>query len=125
MEDFQKTMVKSLIAVAWADGRVDSSEAEVVEALLDAFEANADEKNELKAYASTPRTLDDIPFAGLEPADRDALLQHAVLVTFIDGQQTEDERKLVLDLASRLGFAPDRQQLLIEMATDRARRFLD
>jgi tellurite resistance protein len=125
VQDFQKTMVKSLIAVAWADGRVDGSEAEVVDALCDAFEANAEEKAELKTYASTKRTLDDIPFETLEASDKDALLQHAVLVTFIDGEQTEDERKLVEELASRLGLAPDRRKTLIEMATDRAKRFLD
>jgi tellurite resistance protein len=124
MQDFQKTMVRSLVAVAWADGRVDGSEAEVVEALLDAFEANDAEKTEIKAYAATKRTLDDIPFAALEPADRDALLQHAVLLTFIDGVQTPDELRLVEELGSRLGLAPDRRQMLIEMATDRAKRFL-
>src|SRR3990172_8001346 len=110
MQDFQKTMVKSLIAVAWADGRVDGSEAEVVDALLDAFEANTEEKKELEAYAATKRTLDDIPFAALEPADRDALLQHAVLVTFIDGEQTDEERRLVDELGSRLGLAADRRK---------------
>ena len=125
MEDSQKMMVKSLIAVAWADGRVDGSEAEVVQALLDAFEATPDEKKELETYAATKRSLDDIPLTELDASDRDALLQHAVLVTFIDGEQTEDEKKLVDDLASRLGLAPDRRKLLIEMATDRAKRFLD
>ncbi len=124
MQDFQKTMVKSLVAVAWADGRLDGSETEVVEALLDAFEASDAEKAELKAYAATKRTLDDIPFSELEPSDRDALLQHAILLTFIDGVQTPDELKLVEELGSRLGLDKDRRQMLIEMATDRAKRFL-
>ena len=33
MEDYQEAMVKSLVAVAWADGRVADEEKEVIEAL--------------------------------------------------------------------------------------------
>lgn len=46
MEDHQEAMVKSLVAVAWADGRMDDEEAEVIEALLSAFEIKGDTHRE-------------------------------------------------------------------------------
>ena len=41
MQDYQEAMVKSLVAIAWADGRVDAGESEVIEALISAFELAA------------------------------------------------------------------------------------
>lgn len=124
MQDFQKTMVKSLVAVAWADGRVESEESEVIEALLSAYEASEDEAKDLREYAKTRRTLDDLPLDSLAPSDRDALLQHAVIITFIDGKQDEKETAFLVDLATRLGFDASRRDALLEQATARAKRLL-
>ena len=33
-------LLKLLVALAWADGRVDEEEMEIVEAMLDSFEAS-------------------------------------------------------------------------------------
>ncbi|MBI2893945.1 MAG: DUF533 domain-containing protein [Deltaproteobacteria bacterium] len=124
MQDFQKTMVKSLVAVAWADGRVESEESEVIEAILSAYEATAEDARDLREYAKTRRTLDDLQLDALAPSDRDALLQHAVIITFIDGKQDEKEKAFLTDLATRLGFDAARRDALLEQAAARAKRLL-
>ena len=58
-------ILKGLIAVAWADGRVSGEEAEVIDALLEAFHAAPSEALEVRAFAKTPRTLSDIPIHDL------------------------------------------------------------
>lgn len=124
MQDYQKTMVKSLVAVAWADGKMQSEETEVIEAVLSAFEASEAEAAEIRDYAKTPKTLEDVPITELSESDRDALLQHAVIITFIDGAQEDTERSFLVDLANRLGMPADRRDALLSQATARARRLL-
>jgi len=124
MQDYQKTMVKSLVAVAWADGKMRSEETEVIEAVLSAFEASEAEAAEIRDYARTPKTLDDVPITDLSESDRDALLQHAVIITFIDGSQEDSEKTFLVDLANRLGMPADRRDALLSQATARARRLL-
>jgi tellurite resistance protein len=124
MLDYQKTMVKSLVAVAWADGKLQSEESEVIDAVLSAFEASATDAAEIREYARTPKTLEDVPISDLSESDRDALLQHAVIITFIDGQQDEKERTFLIDLANRLGMPEDRRDALLSQATARAKRLL-
>ena len=68
MSPSEKNIVKSLIAVAWADGRMEASETRVIEGLLSGFDATPDEEKELLEYARTRRTLeDDIPLDELRP----------------------------------------------------------
>ena len=43
----EKNIVKSLIAVAWADGRIEESETSVVEGMLAGFDATEAEEAEL------------------------------------------------------------------------------
>ena len=70
----EKNIVKSLIAVAWADGRMESSETSVIEGLLSGFDATPEEEHELLAYARTRRTLeDDVPLGDLSQDDRELL----------------------------------------------------
>ncbi|HEU4533438.1 MAG TPA: hypothetical protein VFS00_04945, partial [Polyangiaceae bacterium] len=54
-------IVKSLVAVAWADGRVTTDEHDVINALLQAYNASPAETDLVRDYAAEPRSLDDIP----------------------------------------------------------------
>jgi len=125
MEDHQEAMVKSLVAVAWADGRMDDEESEVIEALLSAFEIKGEDADTVREYAKTPRSLDDVPLTDLSAHDRRLLLQHAVIVTYIDGKQTDDEVKILGELVSKLKIPDDEAKALLETAGSRARRLLD
>ena len=95
MQDYQEAMVKSLVAVAWADGRVDDEESEVIEALLAAFEIAGADAEAIREYAKTERKLEEIPLTELSASDRRQLLQHAVILSYIDGEQSEKEREVL------------------------------
>ncbi len=118
-------ILKSLCAVAWADGRVAEDEVEVIEALLQAFGANDSETQLIRDYVAEPKTLDDIPLTDMDGDDRRVLLQHAVFLTFIDGHQDDKEKALLETLAERLRISSEERTQLFDLAADRARRFLN
>ena len=110
----EKNIVKSLIAVAWADGQMEASEARVVEGMLVGFDATPAEEKELLEYAKTPRSLDkDIPLDGLETEDREILLSNAALLSLADGTQTADEAKVLSQLVKVLNLGADESQKII------------
>jgi tellurite resistance protein len=125
MHEQDIAIVKSLVSVAWADGKVTFEETEVLEALLQAFEANSQEANEIREYAKQKRSIDDIPLTELSAEDRRALLQHAVLLTFIDGEQAPEEKKMLEELCTKLRIPAEEAPNLIAAAEGRAKRFLD
>jgi tellurite resistance protein len=125
MHDQNMAILKSLVSVAWADGEFADKEREMVEALLSAFEADEGQAKEIRAYAAEKKSLDDIPFDELTADDCRVLLQHAVLLTYVDGTQHESEKKLIHDLCARLGFPEAQAKDLISYADARAKRFLN
>jgi tellurite resistance protein len=124
MEDNQEAMLKSLVAVAWADGRVENEESEVIEALLSSFDIAGDDAQRIREFAKTPRTLDDVPITDLSASDRRVLLQHAVILTYIDGQQSDKEKQLLQELVAKLRIPEDEAQHILAAADERARRLV-
>lgn len=118
-------IVKSLVSVAWADGTYADAEREMVEALIAAFEASEDQAKEIRAYAETKKSVDDIPVEDLSEDDCRVLLQHAVLLSYVDGVQHESEKQLIESLAKKLGIPDDEAKALIGLAETRAKRFLN
>jgi tellurite resistance protein len=125
MHEEDKAILKSLVSVAWADGRVTSEETDIIEAILQAFEASPEDAAEMRAYAKTRRTLADIPLTDLSADDRRLLVQHAVLLTFIDGAQSAEEKTLLAQLCEKLRIPPAEATSLLSAAESRAKRFLD
>ena len=125
MHEETKAILKSLIPVAWADGKFAEQEKEVIDALLEAFGASAEEAEELRSYAATPRTVDDIPITDLSYDDRRVLLQHAVFLSYADGDPSEPERVLIEKMVEKLRIPADEAQALSEAASDRAKRYLN
>ena len=125
MHEQNMAIVKSLVSVAWADGVFATEEKEMVEALIAAFEATDEEAKQIRAYAAEKRTLDDIPVTELSTDDRRVLLQHAVLLTYVDGVQAESEKDFVEALCQKLRIPDDEARTLVDAAATRARRFLD
>ncbi len=115
MEAHQEAILKSLVAVAWADGRVQNQESELIDAFLASFEVSDDDSAVIREFAREKKTLDDIQTESLGDSDRRLLLQHAVLVTYIDGEQTDQERALLDDLAKRLEIPPAEATSLLEV----------
>ena len=125
MHEEDRAMLKSLIAVAWADGRFAAEEKEMLEALISAFNASDLEADEIRKYATTPRSIDDVPVTDLSADDRRTLLNHAVVLTFIDGEQSEQEKDLLVRLADRLRIGDSESKRIIESAETRAKRLLE
>jgi uncharacterized tellurite resistance protein B-like protein len=124
MHEQNLAIVKALVSVAWADGRVAREELEVIDALLDAFQASPSEAHEVRSYAREPRSLDDIPVTELSYDDRRLLLQHAVLLTFIDGEQHEKELSILNELCERLRIPELEAKGLLAAASERAKDLL-
>lgn len=125
MQEHQEAMLKSLVAVAWADGRMEGEEHEVIEALLSAFEVMGEDADKIRDFAKTPRTLADVPLTDLGADDRRVLLQHAIILTFIDGHQSDEEKKLIADLVVQLRLPAEEAKELLEAAEIRAKRLLE
>jgi len=124
MEDYQEAMLKSLVAVAWADGRVEAEEQEVIEALLSAFEVGGKDADSIREYAKTPRAIADVPVSDLSAADRRALLQHAVILTYIDAHQSDDEKRVLQELVKQVRVPEDEAKTILAAAEDRAKRLI-
>jgi uncharacterized tellurite resistance protein B-like protein len=125
MHDENMAIVKSLVSVAWADGVYADEEREMVEALIAAFDANADEAKHIREYAADKKTIDDVPVSDLSADDRRVLVQHAVLLTFVDGHQDETEKAFIGTLCDTLRIPGEEAKSLVEAAEARAKRFLN
>lgn len=115
-------MLQSLVVVAWADQKLHARESEVIDSLIAAFELTEDEGVAIREYAKTPRTLDDVPLTELSAHDRRLLLQHAVLLSYVDGQPDPAELRLIDQLIERLRIPVGEAAPLLAVAHARARR---
>jgi tellurite resistance protein len=120
MTPSERNIVKSLIAVAWADGKLEAPESGVIEGMLSGFDASPEEEKELLEYGSTRRGLDDIPLAELGKDDRELLLANAALLTHADGDQSDSERLTLEALVKLLGFGAEEARSIIDSADDGA-----
>ena len=125
MHDQDIAIVKALVPVAWADGVFADPERETLEALLDAYDATDDEKAQLREYAKERKTIDDINLQDLSADDRRVLLQHAVLLSFADGDQSSEEITFLDLLAAKLKIPADEAKAMMAAAAERAKKFLN
>lgn len=125
MRENHEAILKSLVALAWADGHLAEEESEVIEAMLSTFRISGAEADMVREYAKSPRSLDDVPIADLSPADRRTLLQHAVVLSYIDGKQDDEERATLDELVKRLEVPVEEAAEVMKAADARARNLLD
>jgi DnaJ-domain-containing protein 1 len=125
MHDQDIAIVKALVPIAWADGVFAQQEREMLDALLDAYRASDDERKQINDYAKEKKSLDDISVQDLSADDRRVLLQHAVLLTFADGDQSPDELALLGKLAEKLRIVPDEAKKLLDAGAERAKKYLN
>lgn len=124
MTDGEKNVLRALVAVAWADGRLEDGESGVIEGLLCGFDATDEEEAEILEYAKVRRTLDkDIPLDLLTQEDRELLLSNAALLTHADGRQSPPEKHILKRLIGMLGFTPEEGQRILQSAGDGALNF--
>jgi tellurite resistance protein len=114
-------ILKGLVCVAWADGKVQESERALLDALLQSFAATPSEVHEVKQFAESKRTLADVPIHDLSYDDRRVLLTQAVLLSFVDGEQHEQERKLIDELCRVLRIPTIEADGIVGAAEQQAR----
>lgn len=117
-------ILKGLVTVAWADGRMAGEEKEVLEALLQAFEATPSEAHEVRLFAREPKKLSDVPLHDLSADARRLLLQHAVLLSFVDGAQDQKEKQIIDELCEVLRIPSIESRGLVAAAEERAKSLL-
>lgn len=125
MHEQDKAIVQGLVSVAWADGNFDAREKEMLDALLEAFGATDDEAKELRDYAKAQRSLEDIPLTELSYGDRRNLFNHAVALSWIDGDQAETEVTFLAELRERLNITEEEAKDISAVATARAKALLE
>ncbi len=122
MTPSEMKIVRSLIVVAWADGKLESQERGVVEGLLCGLGASAAEERELLHYAAQRRTIeDDVPLLELSPSERELLLANAALITHVDGTQSPAERDVLERLVRVLGFSSAEARRILAEVRESAR----
>jgi tellurite resistance protein len=82
------------------------------------------EAHELRRFAQTPRSLADVPIQELGFAARRQLLQHAVLLSYVDGKQDEKEKALLDQLVLALEIPPLEARDLMRDSEERAKALL-
>lgn len=118
-------IVKGLVSVAWADGKIAAEENEIIQSVLDAYSATPTERREVALFAQRPRTLADVPIHDLSNDDRRVLLQHAVLLSFVDGEQDTNEKALIDELCEVLRIPAVEARGIVRAAEDRAKSMLN
>jgi uncharacterized tellurite resistance protein B-like protein len=122
MTPVEKTIVKSLVAVAWADGSLAEPESGMIDSLLWAFGASDEDETEIREFAKKKRTIKgDIVAKALDQPGRELLLSHAALLTHADGKQTPAEAKLLKTLAEHLEFSEEDTKRIVDTAKTRAK----
>ncbi len=121
MHEQNLAIVKGLVCVAWADGKLANEETELIESLLTAFRATPSEAHEVRLFAREPRTLEDVPLTDLAAEDRRVLLHYAVLISFVDKEQSSSEKEFLDRLAARLRLPPEEAGRIIAAAEAQAK----
>jgi uncharacterized membrane protein YebE (DUF533 family) len=124
MHEQDLAILKSLVVVAWVDGRIAEEEREHIEALINAFGASDVEAEVIRDFAKTPKTLADLPVSDLSRDDRRMLLNHAVVLTYIDGEQAEQEKQMIDSLRANLRIPDDEANRIVSAAEARVKRLL-
>jgi tellurite resistance protein len=121
MTPSEKNIVRSLVAVAWADGKLESGESSVIEGLLTGFDATEAEEQEILEYARVRRSLEkDIPLSELSRDDRELLLANAALLTMADGVKSDSESAVLEQLITVLGFSREEADEILSSSEDGA-----
>jgi tellurite resistance protein len=124
VKDYQDAMLRSLVAIAWADGHFADEEGEIIEALISTFELGEADAAKVREYATTKRSLADVPVTELSEDDRRLLLQHAVILSYIDGGQSEEELDVIDELTDLLHIPEKEADDIIAAANTRAKKLM-
>lgn len=105
-----------LIAMAWADGRLDDREREGVRGAAEILNLPKAFRERLDKFLERPAVLDQLLFEPLSAREKAFAFVAAAWMATVDLVVHPKEQSLLDDLARALGFAPDRQAELARLA---------
>ena len=113
--DIGRDTVLALVAVAWADGKVDPAEAAGIRGAAQQLHLGADDMKVVEAALSREFGMDEVETLRMNRLTRLFTFAAAIWIATVDGAITAVEEKFLATLGDRLGLS--------QLARDRARGF--
>ncbi len=110
--------LRLLIAMAWADGRLDDKEKAGVRGAADVLNLSKEFRDKLNDAMTKALPLDEILFEGLTSRDKSFAYVAAVWMMSADDEVDDKEKAMVERLASDFGFSPETRKDLEAIAKD-------
>lgn len=107
MTDQDFTLLKTLVALAWADGSLAEGELEWIEKVMDQLQVPADQRQEMLKGAPPLPSENELQQALPEGEDRETFLRFLLSVSLEDGETSVEELHLLKDLSHKLGVSGD------------------
>lgn len=114
-----------LVAMAWADGKLDDSEKEGVRGAARVLNLPKELRDELDKLLEKPTPFDELLLEKLGPKDRAFAFVAAAWMAGADSDVAEKEKGLLDKLADRLGFSHEKRDELTGFARDLAPKAAD
>ena len=105
-----------LIAVAWADGRLDDKERDGVRGAADALNLNKTLRDRLEQLIEKPAKVSELSLEALSPRDRAFAYVASAWMAHADGVLDPQEQALLDELGEALAFDAKRQTELMAIA---------
>lgn len=104
MQEHHAAILKSLIAVAWADKTISKVEHDMIEGLIAGFGLTEKDAGLVREYARIPRGLDEIPLSALSREDRQLLYYYVSLLAQVDERLMVEEMRVLVAIEGKLGL---------------------
>lgn len=99
------TLLRTLVALAWADGSLASGELEWIDKVMDQLQVPPEQRQKLLSGHLPLPTEGELVEALPEGEDREIFLRFLLSVSLEDGETSLDELNLLRDLGKKLGVS--------------------
>jgi uncharacterized membrane protein YebE (DUF533 family) len=107
MTEQDYTLLRTLVALAWADGSLAAGELEWIEKVMEQLQVPGDQRQQLLDSPPPLPSESELQEALPEGEDRETFLRFLLSVSLEDGETTLDELNLLRDLSLKLGVSGD------------------
>lgn len=110
MSDAKKNVYLALAAVGWADGNLDTDEADAIAKLALEDGLDLEEVGALERKIHEPIAITSVDLSGLPPKDRCFVYAVAAWLATLDGELAAEENATLDAIAKQLGLDAERTQ---------------
>jgi uncharacterized tellurite resistance protein B-like protein len=105
-----------LVAMAWADGRLDDSEKDGVRGAAQVFNLSKESRGRIDALLEKAPDVADAKTDSLSSRDKSFAFVAAAWMAHVDGKLVPEEEKVLAKIGTKLALDGARQKQLIEAA---------